>query len=109
MPRSVESRILTANSDLSTGPKQTKNRLFHSPKASAKPPVELVRKPTHYGAAETGFSPISTRLEAQIPSAATTCRKSGSFARGDVYLTASYHRGKGTKTNFGLLWTTAQS
>ena len=80
------------------------------PKTSVKLPVELVQKPAHLGAAETGDEAISARLEAQIPSAATTCRKSGSFARGDVYLTASYHGDKGTKSNFGLLfWTTAQS
>jgi len=107
MLRPVESRILPAYSDLSTGSKQTKNRLFRprnrgnlSADAFVKLPVELVRKPAHLGAAESRFSPVSTRLKAQIPSVATTCRKSDSFARDKGYLTLSYHRGKGIKQEF---------
>jgi hypothetical protein len=52
------------------------------------------------GPQKLALKPFSARLEAQIPSAATTCRKSGSFARGDVYLTASYYGGKGSKKIF---------
>jgi prepilin-type N-terminal cleavage/methylation domain-containing protein len=107
MLRPVESRILPACGDLSTGPKNRflsrfvpRYRGHSTAEASAKLPVELVRKPAHRGAAETGFSPISTRLKAQIPSVAPTCRKSGSFV-GDIFHDiACCHRGKGTKTEF---------
>src|SRR6266481_5349307 len=38
--------------------------------------------------------------EAQIPSVATTCRKSGSFARDKVHNIACYYRGKRPKKEF---------
>jgi hypothetical protein len=74
-------------------------RLFRRKPPSNCPSSQLKNR-LILGPQKPDFHPFSARLEAQIPSPATTCRKSGSFARGDVYLTASYHRDKGIKTDF---------
>src|SRR4051794_25393564 len=102
MPRPVESRILPACDDLSTG-HENRDLLGRKPCEGSIFLAENLRQTAHKAGCENRLivgpqkpvlRPFSARLEAQIPSAATTCRKSGSFARGDVYLTASYHGDK---------------